>query len=247
VDGEPGGAWRLLRRFRTDWRLLGPLLALNLVGLVFGYYYYAQVGQFDLSHLSCGEGATRFCEPWWSWPLVADSPNAVLLFIVAVLASKLTGNRSKWLDAFAFTLNVYVGCWTTFLFLSYPTEMRTFDYASVASGNANPVLFIAHMGMPLQALVLAQDMRKDTWRLPGTALVLATLAVYIWVDYWGPHFHPAPFLHDPGTTDDWANWALDRLLHLGSPLLMVGSALAWVAILGGWRVRDRAATGTPPP
>ena len=47
----------LLQRFKTDWRLLGPLMALNLWGLTFGYYYYAEVGQFDLAHLSCGAGS----------------------------------------------------------------------------------------------------------------------------------------------------------------------------------------------
>ena len=242
--------WSTLHRFKTDWRLLGPLLALNLAGMVFGYYYYRQVGQFDLDALACGDGAHRFCEPWWSWPLVADSPNAVLLFFVATLAYKIAGKRSKVLDALAFTLNVYVGCWTTFLFLGYPSEMGTFDYASVvADGNANPVLFIAHMGMPLQALVLVKDMEGDRWTVPAVGGVLAFLALYTFVDYWGPHIHPAPFLHDPGTTDDWVGWPLDRLLHLGSPLLMLGAGVLWLT-LGVRRARRataRAATGTPPP
>lgn len=215
-----GRLWSLLHRFKTDWRLLAPLLALNLAGLIFGYYYYAQVGQFDFSHLSCGPGANRYCQPWWSWPLVADSPNAVLLFFVATLAYRLTQWRNKWLDAFAFTLNVYVGCWTTFLFLAYPERMGTFDYASVATGNANPILFLAHMGMPLQAFVLARDMRSDAWRLPAISTVLAVLAAYIFVDYWGPVLHPAPFIH-PG----------DDLLHAGSPWLMVGAGVAWLALV----------------
>jgi uncharacterized membrane protein YpjA len=223
--------WSLLHRFKADWRLLAPLLALNLAGLVFGYYYYAQVGQFDLAHLSCGAGAGRYCEPWWSWPLVADSPNAVLLFFVAALAYKLAGWRNRWLDAFAFTLNIYVGCWTTVLFLSYPSEMGTFDYASVARGNANPVLFLAHMGMPLQAFILAQDLRKDRWRLGGLALVLAALALYVYVDYGAPHIHPAPFLHDPGTTDDVVGWDRDKFLHAGSPWLMVAAAGAWLVLV----------------
>jgi uncharacterized membrane protein YpjA len=228
--------WSLLHRFKTDWRFLAPLLFLNLVGLVFGYYYYAQVGQFDFSHLSCDAGANEFCEPWWTWPLVADSPNAVLVFFVATLAYRLSGWRNKWLDAFAFTLNVYVGCWTTALFLSYPGRMGTFDYASVARGNANPVLFLAHMGMPLQSFVLAQDMRKDTWRVPQMAVVLAALAAYIYVDYWGPHLHPAPFLHPD-----------DGLLHAFSPWLMVGAAIAWVAVVLSGRRGSARRSELPPP
>src|SRR5439155_19110847 len=116
-------------------------------------------GQFDLRHLACGAGATPYCQPVWLWPLVADSPNAVLLFMVAAIGFRVgRGWRNPWLDAFAFALNVYVGCWTTFLFLGYPATLGTFDWPSVAQGNANPLLFVAHMGMPLQAFVLARDL-----------------------------------------------------------------------------------------
>ena len=207
----------LLQRFKSDWRLLGPLMTLNLLGLVFGYYYYADVGQFDLGHLACGTGANRYCTPVWDWPLVADSPNAVLLFMVAAIAYKVAGWRSKWLDAFAFALNVYVGCWTTFLFLAYPSTLGTFAWSSVAHGNANPVLFVAHMGMPLQAFVLARDLRRDAWTWGPVAAILAGLAAFVYVDYWGPHLHPAPFLHAAGVADDWVHWARDRLLHAAGP------------------------------
>lgn len=210
----------VLHRFKADGRLLWPLMALNLAGLAFGYYYYADVGQFDLGHLACGEGAGPYCQPWWTWPLVADSPNAVLLFMVAATAFRLRGRRSRWLDAFAFTLNMYVGCWTTVLFLAYPERMGTFDWASVPEGNANPVLFVAHMGMPLQAFVLVQDLRQDRWAWPAAAAVLAALAAYVAVDYWGPVLHPAPFLHPD-----------DAALHAASPLLMLGAAVLWLAIV----------------
>ncbi|HJQ93776.1 MAG TPA: DUF1405 domain-containing protein [Candidatus Thermoplasmatota archaeon] len=218
--------WSTLHRFKTDWRLLAPLLVLNLAGMVFGYYYYWQVGQFDPS--------SPYYQPPWTWPLVADSPNAVLLFFVATLAYRLRQWRNRWLDAFAFTLNVYVGCWTTFLFLAYPDRMGTFDYASVADGNANPILFLAHMGMPLQAFVLARDMRTDRWSIPALATVLAVLTTYIVVDYWGPVLHPAPFLH-PG----------DGLLHAWSPWIMVAAGLAWLALVAPRRRRPNMDFGEP--
>jgi uncharacterized membrane protein YpjA len=224
----------VLQRFKEDWRLLGALMLLNLWGLTFGYYYYADVGQFDLSHLACGPGANPYCQPWWTWPLVADSPNAVLLFMVAAIAYKVSAWRNRWLDAFAFTLNVYVGCWTTFLFLSYPDRMGTFDYASVAQGNANPVLFVAHMGMPLQAFVLARDLRRDRWGWGAAAAILAALALFVGVDYWGPMLHPAPFLHPD-----------DRILHLGSPWLMAGAAALWLAVVRPGRGRQPAAAPQP--
>lgn len=224
-----------LQRFKTDWRLLGPLLLANLAGMVFGWYYYADVGQFDVAHLSCGGGAGPYCQPWWTWVLVADSPNAVLLFFAAALAYRLTGWRSKWLDAAAFILNVYVGLWTTLLFVTYADAMGTYDWGSVAEGNANPVLFIAHMGMPLQAFVLMPDMKADEWKLPGTLLVAAAAAAYIYVDYWGPVLHPAPFLHPD-----------DRVLHLGSPWLMVVAVALWWAARPRRRRRpNREFSGSP--
>lgn len=201
-----------LHRFKSDWRLLVPLLLVNVAGMAFGWYYYYDVGQFD--------PASRYFEPYWSWPLVSDSPNAVALFFVAALAYRLTGWRNRWLDAFAFTLNIYVGLWTTFLFLAYAETMGTFDWSRVPDGHANPVLFIAHMGMPLQAFVLLQDMRRDAWRPLPILAVLAALAVYIGVDYWGPVWHPAPFLHPD-----------DAVLHAGSPLLMGVAAAAWLAVV----------------
>lgn len=210
----------MLHRFKADWRLLTPLLALNLAGMVFGYYYYWQVGQFDPSCTAGNPRCPGYYQPVWTWPLVADSPNAVLLFFVAALAYRLNGWRNRWLDAFAFTLNVYVGCWTSFLFLTHPERMGTFDYASVADGNANPILFLAHMGMPLQAFVLARDMRRDRWSTPAMGLVLAVLALYVYVDYWGPLLHPAPFLHPD-----------DATLHAGSPWLMVVAAVAWLVVV----------------
>ncbi len=218
-----------LHRVKTDWRLLAPLLLVNVAGMAFGWYYYADVGQFDFGHLACGDGATAECQPWWTWPLVADSPNAVLLFFVATLAYRLTGWRSKWLDAFAFTLNVYVGLWTTFLFLAYSDRMGTFDYGTIVEGNANPLLFIAHMGMPMQAFVLMRDLRQDKWGLGSALAVLAALAAYIAVDYWAAParlvggngvLHPAPFLHPD-----------DAVLHGGSPLLMFAAVLAWLWVV----------------
>ena len=209
--------WAFLQRCKTDWRLLGPLLGAAALGIGFGWYYYWEVGQFN-------PDSHRFVSYGW-WPLVSDSPNAVLLWVAAVLAHKLAGWRHWALDGAAFALNVYVGLWTTTVFLLYPETMRTFDWASVSDGNMNPVLFVSHMGMPLLGLALVPDLRRDAVPVAGTLALLAGLAIYLFVDYWGPHLHPAPFLHDhaPG----------DAALHAWAPALMAATALALVAIM--WR------------
>lgn len=200
------GFWDLAAFIRSRWGLLAVVLAADVAGMLFGWYYYFEVGQFD-------PASRYYTEPYW-WPLVADSPNAVLLFFVAALAWKLAGWRSKWLDAFALLLNAYVGAWTTLLFLSYPDRMGTFDW-----GSTNSVLFVTHMGMPLQGLLLVPEMRKDRWAWWEVGLVLAALVAYVAVDYWGPHLHPAPFLHPS-----------DGMLHTWSPWLMVGAVALWLVV-----------------
>lgn len=195
--------------------------------MVFGWYYYAEVGQFVPSDLACA-APHAFCQPWWTWPLVADSPNAVLLFFLAVLAYRLAGWRHKVLDAFAFTLNIYVGLWTTLLFLSYPAAMRTFEL-----GSTNNVLFVTHMGMPLQSLTLVWLMRRDRWGWGGATAVLAILAAFVAVDYWGPHLHPAPFLHNGGS-DAFLHLPGDQWLAVASPFLMLLAAVAWLAVARPW-------------
>jgi uncharacterized membrane protein YpjA len=216
--------WSLAHRVKTHWGLLVPVLVADVAGMAFGWYYYYDVGQFDPASSHYVHGSL--------WPLVADSPNAVLLFFVSVLLYRTTGWRSKWLDASAFVLNLYVGLWTTFLFLSYPERMGTFDW-----GGTNNILFFSHIGMPLQALVLVQDMRRDTWSWPAATAVVVASGVFVWVDYWGPHIHPAPFLHASG----------DAVLHAGSPWLMVIAVAAWFAVIRVRVRRDRDGPGRDAP
>lgn len=220
--------WSLLHRFKADWRLLAPLLVLAAVGMGYGWFFYWQVGQFD--------PRSPYFEPYWSWPLVSDSPNAVLVWVVAVLAYRAWGWRHWLLDALAFSLNVYVGLWTTYLFVAYADRMGTFDWASVPDGNANPVLFVSHMGMPLLGLVLVRDMLDDPRPWPWLAGTLAFLALFVGIDYWGLHLHPAPFLHEGGG---------DARLHAGAPWLMVATGAALAAVWTAARRRGRPARDDP--
>lgn len=206
--------WLLLHQCKTRWRWLVPLLLACTLGMVGGWYYYWQVGQFRPGH---ADFVTV-----WLWPLVSDSPNAVLLWFVAALVYKLTGWRNKWLDAAAFITNIYIGVWTTYLFIAFPDVMGTYEWHRVAEGHANPVLFVTHMGMPLLSLVLIQDMRKDRWGWELLAVIAAAIG-YIVIDYWGPHIHPAPFLH--------AYPELDAQLHAVSPWLMGGAVVAWLVVV----------------
>jgi uncharacterized membrane protein YpjA len=221
--------WAFLHAFRWRLPLLWPILAACAAGILFGWYYYAQVGQFDLADPACATSPSP-CQPWWLWPLVADSPNAVLVFVAAATLHRFAHWRHKALDAAAFTLNLYVGLWTTLLFLSYPDTMGTFDL-----GSTNNVLFVTHMGMPLLSLTLVHRMRQDAWRPVETATVLLLLALFVAVDYWGPHLHPAPFLHH-GPGDMLVGMPGDAWLSLASPALMLATAALWLTLARPRRV-----------
>jgi uncharacterized membrane protein YpjA len=222
------GPWELFHQFRWRWSLLVPILAADLAGVLYGWYYYTQTGQFVLADPACTMGLPD-CQPWWTWPLVADSPNAVLLILLAIVLYRTLGWRHKALDGAAFALNAYVGLWTTTLFLSYPDAMGTFRL-----GSTNNILFVTHMAMPLQSLTLVHAMRGDRWTWGGAAAMLAGLAAFTWVDYWGPHLHPAPFLHR-SMGDQVLGLPGDQWLAVASPWLMVAAAVAWLLVARPWR------------
>jgi uncharacterized membrane protein YpjA len=224
--------WRLAQRFKEDRRLALLLMLPNAAGVLGGYYYYVQAGQFD--------PASPYFRAYGWWPFISDSPNAVLLASIAILLYAFRRRRWPLLDHFAFLGMVFVGLWTTMMFLLYPE--RT---GSLSWGSTNNVLFVSHMGMPLQALVFVPDLRRDggTWGL--AALVAAWMAFNTWLDYWGPHLHPGAFLHSPGPLPPETS-PYDAALHTWSPLLMAAVLLGWLAVVAPG-LRARGGAGTPPP
>jgi uncharacterized membrane protein YpjA len=214
--------WEFFHQFKANraWALV--LMVPNLVGIGFGYYYYYDVGQFN-------PGSEYFRSYGW-WPFIADSPTAVLLMSISLCAYAFWGKRSKVFDAIAFTAMVYVGLWTTNLFLSYPERLGTFHL-----GSTNNLLFISHMGMPLEALLLVRDMRKDLLAGWVKVAVVAWNVLNVALDYWGPHLHPAPFLHDNGHLPPMGSVA-DAALHAASPWIMVLTLTVWLWVASATRV-----------
>jgi len=212
--------WRFFHRFKASRAWALALMVPNLIGIGFGYYYYYDVGQFD-------PASPYFRSVAW-WPFIADSPTAVLLMSISLCAFAFWGKRSKVFDAIAFTAMVYVGLWTTNLFLSYPDQLGTFHL-----GSTNNLLFFSHMGMPLEALLLVHDMRKD---LLGWGVKLGVVGwnlLNLGLDYWGPHLHPAPFLHDTGHLPPMGS-ASDAALHAASPWIMLLTLTVWLWVAQDW-------------
>jgi uncharacterized membrane protein YpjA len=217
MDGDR--PWEFFHGFKASRAWALALMVPNLIGIVFGYYYYWSVGQFD--------PASPYFRSYGWWPFIADSPNAVVLMSASLLLYAFASRRSKVLDALAFTSMVYVGLWTTSLFLDYPGELGTFRL-----GSTNNILFVSHMGMPLEALLLVRDLRRDAfgWALAGG--VVGWNVLNLWLDYWGPHLHPAPFLHG-GDHVPPAGSPHDAVLHAVSPWIMALALVLWLWVVQG--------------
>lgn len=207
--------WEFFHGFKANrvWALV--LMVPNLIGIGYGYYFYYDVGQFPNPLLP------QYGRPWWWWPFIPDSPNAVLLVSISLLAFAFWGKRSKVFDAIAFTAMIYVGLWTTMMFLSYP------ELGAYKLGTTNNLLFFSHMGMPLEALILVRDMRRDVLGWFIKSAVIAWNALNLYLDYWGPHLHPAPFLHDSAHLPP-ASSVADTALHAASPWIMAFTIVVWL-------------------
>jgi uncharacterized membrane protein YpjA len=143
-------------------RLAWLVVAANLAGTVFGFWYYRF--QFGL-------------EPVLAWPFVPDSPLATL-FIALSIASWKLGNSREWLNALAFFGCLKLGLWT-------PYTLLVFQEAFLAT---TPLwlylfLFFSHLAMAVQAFVLHRYAEFPVW---AVAVALAWYGLNDLVDYFIP-------------------------------------------------------------
>ncbi|MCU4926353.1 DUF1405 domain-containing protein [Halobacteria archaeon AArc-dxtr1] len=145
-------------------RLAWLVVAINLVGAAFGFWWYgAQLGQFADS-------------PMMMWPWVPDSPMATLLAALAIAAWKL-GREQAWLTALAFFGNIILGLWTPYTLLAFA------DAYSGLHPAMYQFLFWSHLAMVVQALVLYRISDFPVW---GVAVALAWYTSNLIVDYFIP-------------------------------------------------------------
>ncbi|ARS90375.1 DUF1405 domain-containing protein [Natrarchaeobaculum aegyptiacum] len=144
------------------------VVAINLAGTAFGFWYYAH--QLEAT-------------PMAMWPWVPDSPMATLLIALAIAAWKL-GHELPWLTALAFFGNIILGLWTPYtLLVFYET------YAAQTHPLMYQFLFWSHLAMVVQALVLHRITDFPIW---AVAVALVWYTSNLLVDYFvpvleGPH------------------------------------------------------------
>jgi uncharacterized membrane protein YpjA len=112
--------------------LVWPIVAVNLLGTAFGFYYYG----FQLART-----------PLEMWPFVPDSPIATL-FIALALASWKLGRPQQWLITLAFVGNVVLGGWAVWVHLAFYEQ---FGYLGEP---IRQFLIWSHAAMVLQAFLL---------------------------------------------------------------------------------------------
>lgn len=160
---------------RRAWAALIALV--NLVGIAYGFYYYA--AQFETT-------------PWTLWWLVPDSPLAVLWAELALAAYWLfppwARGRWLWLDALAVVGNLQVGLWTCYVLLAYESSFHTLDFLQGEGPlRLNSVLWVGHAGMAALALVYVKGLR-DARAWWAAAVAGGYYLFNDALDYFGPDF-----------------------------------------------------------
>ncbi|MFD1598573.1 DUF1405 domain-containing protein [Halobellus rarus] len=162
-------------------RLAWVVIAINLAGTAFGFWYY----RFQLQNT-----------PLVMWPVVPDSPLATLL-MAASLASWRLGRDRDWIHALAFVGNLKYGLWVVVVQLTINDVLATGD----------PYLwflFVSHLGMGLQAFVIY---RYAEFTVPAVGIATAWFGFNDVVDYFLPivgdyhhtYFGPNFVIADHGT------------------------------------------------
>jgi uncharacterized membrane protein YpjA len=165
TEGLPRYLAPLPRRIETAaLRYAWAIIAVNLVGTAFGFWYY--IPQFRL-------------EPVVAWPVVPDSPTATL-FIACSLALYKLGRSNEYLNVLAFFGCIKLGLWTPYVLtvfadaflatVSAPPQVVPLLGRELASSAMYAFLFVSHLGMVVQAFLIH---RYSTF--PGRAILVALM------------------------------------------------------------------------
>ena len=162
-------------------RLVWVVVAVNLAGTVFGFWYY----RFQLGNT-----------PLVMWPVVPDSPT-VTLFMIASLVSWKVGRNRRWLHALAFVGNLKYGLWVVVV-------QFTINDVLAAGDPYYWFLVVGHLGMALQALVIH---RYAEFTVPAVGAAVTWFGFNDVVDYFLPivgdyhHTYFGPHLVSVGDHD----------------------------------------------
>jgi uncharacterized membrane protein YpjA len=159
-------------------RLAWPIVAVNLLGTLFGFWYYAGRPLEAAAPLVEGQlGAA----PLVAWPLIPDSPVATLFIALSLAAWRLDWD-ARSLHALAFFGCIKLGLWTPYvqLALNGPGGIAAWLYW---------FLVVSHLAMVLEAFVIH---RYAALSVPTVAVATVwygfnDIVDYFWGTLDGPH------------------------------------------------------------
>jgi uncharacterized membrane protein YpjA len=191
-------------------RLAWLVVAINLAGTAFGFYYYGIDPTAD--GFVTGQFAT---EPLVMWPFVPDSPVATL-FIALAFGAWALGRQNDYLSALAFFGCFKLGAWTPFVLLAFKSD---FSYLHWAMYN---FLFWSHLAMVLEGFVLHR-----ITDFPVRAVAVALL--WYWfndiVDYF------VPLVGEPHHTFIPSELVDGSIVHLASPHRLAAAGAITLTLL----------------
>jgi uncharacterized membrane protein YpjA len=143
-----------------DHRILTVIIAINIIGSLFGLYYY-----WDQLMMT----------PWYLWIFVPDCPLYTFLLIFALIFLILGQRYDTFNTMTAVGLSMY-GTWTMFVLL-YFKEV----FFSPANALMSVGLFVSHGGMALESVLLLPYLKKTKlipWLIAGAWFLVQTFFDY---------------------------------------------------------------------
>lgn len=155
-------------------RAVWLVVAINLVGTAFGFWYYG-LHPLPLSDpLVTGQFAL---EPVLLWPFVPDSPGATL-FIALALGAWALNRTNEYLNALAF-----FGCWKLGFWTPFVLTVFSDSFLATTSLPLYLFLFFSHLAMVVQGFVLH---RISDFPVRAVAVALLWYGLNDVLDYFVP-------------------------------------------------------------
>ncbi|MGD6962185.1 DUF1405 domain-containing protein [Fictibacillus phosphorivorans] len=140
-------AW--IRTIIMDRMFLLALLLINILGTIYGYYWYL----YQLQET-----------PWYFLPFVPDSPTASLFFVFVIIGF-LRDKQHGVIEALAVATLFKYGIWAVGMNLGGAFVGTPLDLI-------NYMLIFSHLGMAVQGLLYAPFYKIKGWHVTLAALVL---------------------------------------------------------------------------
>lgn len=127
--------WRDFWRDPWQPRYVIPLVFINLLGSLYGYYWYHE----QLSTI-----------PFYLWIFVSDSPLSTTLFALALLV-RGNGLLRRLFQVVAFTATIKYGIWAVVIITHYWALYGNLEFTEI-------MLWVTHLGMAAEGIIFLKTL-----------------------------------------------------------------------------------------